>query len=299
MSKPFKSGFVGLVGRYNTGKSTLLNAVLGEKLAIISPTPQTTRDRILGVLNRENSQLAFLDSPGSHDPKHALGRMMVEALKSVLADADVLILMIDAQRGIQSEDQRVIQRVRESEKPVICAINKSDAVAKSKILPIIQRCAELQLFEEIIPISAKNGEQLDLLLDSIESLLPEGPVLFEGGRITDQSETARIRELIREPILHAAKQEVPHAVGILLDLMEDSDESPQGRFTIHATILVERAGQRAILLGHKGKCIKHIGMQARKSIEKLLGKKIYLNLWVKVAPDWRKDTFILKELGYS
>jgi len=299
-----RSGFVGIIGRPNVGKSTLLNAYLGEKLAIVSPRPQTTRHRVLGVLTREDAQLAFLDSPGFHEPEHALGRHMMAIAKAVMEEADVLIAMIDGRAGLTEVDERVFARVRQvvrasggggGPRAALLAINKVDLVKKPRLLPLLEACAKTQAFAECIPISALTGEQLDVLLERIIAHLPEGPRWYEPQQRTDQTTEQLIGEFIREQVLLATRQEVPHAVAVRLDQVEAG-----GRVTvIHATILVERPGQKAIVIGRGGTMLKRIGQEARRQLERLLGRKVHLALWVKVAEDWRRDERILRELGYT
>lgn len=296
-----RSGFVGIVGRPNVGKSTILNHYLGEKIAIVSPRPQTTRQRILGVLDRPDAQVAFLDSPGLHEPEHALGRHMMEAAKAVLDEADVLVVVIDGTAGVTAADERVFERVREalrggtrSGRTAFLAINKVDVTKKPKLLPVLERCAKTGLFAECIPVSALTGVQTDLLLARIIAALPEGPRWYEPGQRTDQPQGQRLAELIREQILLATHQEVPHAVAVAIEQIEERPKVT----VIQATILVERPGQKAIVIGKGGALMKKIGTEARKEIERLLGRKITLGLWVKVSEDWRQDERKLRELGY-
>ena len=298
-----RSGFVGIVGRPNVGKSTLLNHYLREKIAIVSPRPQTTRRRILGVLTRGDAQVIFLDSPGLFKPEHVLGRYMLEAAKAVLEEADVVVAMIDARNGLTAEDEQVFARLRQSlkhptgagQRPAFLAINKSDAVRKPRLLPLLEACAKTGLFEACIPISALTGDQTDVLLEQVIARLPEGPRWYESDRPTDQTTTQRVSELIREQVLLATRQEVPHAVAVLVDALE---ERPRV-IAVQATIFVERPGQKAILIGRGGSMLKGIGQAARQEIERLLGRKVHLELWVKVASGWRSDERLLRELGYA
>jgi GTP-binding protein Era len=294
-----RSGFVGIVGRPNVGKSTILNHFLGEKIAIVSPRPQTTRQRILGVLDRAEAQVAFLDSPGLHEPEHALGRHMMEAAKAVLDEADVIVVVVDGTAGITAADEQVFDRIRRAlrdgrtKRAALLAINKVDITKKPKLLPVLDRCAKLGIFTECIPVSALTGVQMDVLLGRITALLPEGPRWYEPGQRTDQPVEQRTAELIREQILLATHAEVPHAVAVAIEQIEE-----RPRVTvIQATILVERPGQKAIVIGKGGALMKKIGTAARKEIERLLGRKITLGLWVKVSEDWRQDERKLRELG--
>lgn len=292
---PFRSGFVGIVGRPNVGKSTMLNTFLGEKIAIVSPKPQTTRHRILGVLTREDAQVMFLDTPGWHQPEHALGRYMAEVIKAVIEEADVLVAVIDARVGLREDDERVLDRIRQAKRPAVLALNKVDAVKKPKLLPLLEACAKTRLFSDCVPVSALTGDQMPLLLSRIIARLPEGPRWYEPDQRTDQTDRQRITELIREQILLATRQEVPHAVAVRLDELKEEGHL----VSIQATILIERPGQKAILIGRGGAMLKRIGQSARSQIEQLLGRKVYLGLWVKVVEDWRRDARILRELGYA
>jgi GTP-binding protein Era len=299
-----RSGFVALIGRPNVGKSTLLNALLGEKLAIVSPKPQTTRHRILGILHRPDAQVMFLDSPGFHEPQHALGRQMMEAAKSVLEEADVIVVLIDAQRGITAEDLRVFVQVKRAlEQPALSGgkrtallvINKVDLVKKPRLLPVIEAGVTQHGFTECIPISALTGVQLEPLLARIIAYLPEGPQWYEPHQHTDQTAAQRAGELIREQVLLATREEVPHAVAVRIDQIEEGPKLT----SIQATIVVDRPGQKAIVIGKGGLMLKSIGMKARAQLEPLLGRKVFLGLWVKVIPGWRSNERLLRELGYT
>lgn len=290
----FRSGFVGIVGRPNVGKSTMLNHYLGQKVAIVSPRPQTTRHRILGVLTRPTAQVMFLDTPGFHRPQHALGRFMVAVAKAVMDEADVVVVVIDGRHGINEDDRRMLARLKQADRPCIMAINKVDLVKKPKLLPLIEACAKTGLFTDCVPVSALKGEQMDVLLDRIIAHLPEGPRWYEAEHHTDQTTQQLIGEFIREQVLIATHEEVPHAVAVLVDQIE-----ARGHLTsIQATILVERPGQKAIVIGRGGQMLKSIGQEARQQLERLLGRKVYLGLWVKVAEGWRSDDRVLRQLGY-
>jgi len=301
----YRSGFVGLVGRPNVGKSTMLNYYLGEKVAIVSPHPQTTRHRILGVLTRPDAQAVFLDSPGLHEPEHALGRHMLEIAKAVVDEADVLVVVIDGRTGMTEADERVFARLRQGlrqsgagspggrQQTALLAINKVDVVKKPRLLPLLDSCAKTKVFAECIPVSARTGEQMDVLLSRIIACLPEGPRWYEPQQRTDQTTFQLIGEFIREQVLLATRQEVPHAVAVLIDQVEARERVT----AIQATILVERPGQKAIVIGRGGLRLKQIGQEARRELERLLGRKVHLGLWVKVAEDWRRDERILREIG--
>lgn len=289
-----RAGFVGIVGRPNVGKSTLLNQLLKEKVAIVSPRPQTTRHRIQGVLTRDDAQVILLDTPGVHRPEHALGRCMQEVAKAVFEDADVLVTVIDGRRGLTEEDRRVCARVRQAKRTAILAINKVDVMKKPGLLPLLAACDRLGVFSECIPVSALTGEQTDVLIERIIAHLPEGPRWHDPQPRTDQTEAQLVAEFIREQVLLATRQEIPHAVAVLIDRMED-----RARVVwVQATVLVERPGQKAIVIGRGGAMLKAIGQRARSQLERLLGRKVYLGLWVKVAEGWRGDERILRQLGY-
>ena len=294
ISRGHRSGFVGLIGKPNVGKSTLLNALLGRKVSITSPRPQTTRTRILGILTRPDAQVIFLDTPGWHKPQHPLGRSMVAAARDVMEEADVLVAILDVTSGITQEDEWVFDEVRKAKRPALLAINKVDAVNKGLILPLLEQAAATGLFAEHIPVSAAHGDNLDVLMAQLLARLPEGPRWYEPEQVTDQTMEQLMQEFIREQVLRATRQEVPHAVGILLEGVTRKDRA----VVIQAVILVEREGQKAIVIGRRGQMLKHIGTEARKELERLLGKKVFLELWVKVAKDWRSDPSLLSQLGY-
>jgi GTP-binding protein Era len=298
-----RAGFVGLVGRPNVGKSTMLNFFLGEKAAIVSPRPQTTRQRILGVVTRSDAQVIFLDTPGFHKPQHALGRHLLRTAQAVLEEADVVVVVMDATAGLRREDEWVCEQVRRAlpngprgaGRPVLLAINKVDAAPKPRLLPMLAACAAGGFFAELIPVSALTGEQMGTLLEEIVRRLPEGPRWYEPHQRTDQPTPLRIAELIREQALMRTRQEVPHAVAVLVERMEE-----RPRVTvIEATLLVERRGQKAILIGRRGEQLKQIGQEARRQIECLLGRQVHLALWVKIEEGWRQNEQLLRELGYG
>ena len=291
----FRSGFVALVGKPNVGKSTLLNAYLGKKISIVSPKPQTTRQRILGILTRSDYQVAFIDSPGWHKPQHPLGKYMVSVAKSIIEEADVVVMLIDAAQGFKQEDEWVVEQVRASKRPALLAINKVDRVGKAKLLPLIEAAAARELFQEIVPISATTRVQLDVLLTEMIARLPEGPRWYEADQLTDQSTEQIIREFIREAALDATRQEVPHAVAVSVDEVTQKERV----IVIRSTILVEREGQKAIIIGKKGQMLKRIGTVARQDLERWLGQAVYLELWVKVSPGWRDNPSLLRDLGYT
>lgn len=289
-----RSGFVGLIGKPNVGKSTILNYYLGQKISITSPRPQTTRRRILGILTRPEAQVLFVDSPGWHRPQHPLGRYLLGVTKDVAEGTDLLVTVVDATTGIRQDDEWVFDEVRKSKHPALLAVNKADLVKKGLLLPIIERCASLDLFADYVPVSASTGENMEVLLEQIVARLPEGPRWYEPGQVTDQTPEQAIREFIREQVLLATREEVPHAADVLLDQITRKPNAT----VIQATILVERDGQKAILIGRQGRMLKQIGTAARQEIERLLKTKVFLELWVKVVKDWRQKPSTLRELGY-
>ncbi len=289
-----RSGFVGVVGRPNVGKSTMVNWFVGSKVTIVTPHPQTTRQRIAGVVHRADAQIVFLDTPGFHKPQHSLGRSMMEVTKAVLDDADVLLMAIDAKAGIRAEDEYLFDRVRRSGRPALLAVNKIDLVKKPLLLPLLDAAAKRGIFRECVPVSAQTGEQMEVLLDRLIACLPAGPAWFEAGQRTDQQTTQRVGELIREQILLVTRQELPHAIAVLIE-----EITVEERLTrIRAVVFVERPGQKAIVIGRAGARLKAAGQAARAELEALLGRHVYLDLWVKVKPDWRSDPRVLRELGY-
>lgn len=296
-SAPHKAGFVGILGRPNVGKSTLLNGLLGRKIAITSPKPQTTRGRIEGILTRPQGQIIFVDTPGIHAPQHALGRAMVKIAHGAALDVDVLLVVVDATRGLGAEDERVFDWARQAKKPALLAINKIDAVRKELALPLIERCAKMRLFLEYFPVSALTGVNLPELVQAIFAQLPDGPQWFEPDRLTTQSTRTLVAELIREQILRHTEQEVPHAAAVLV---EELRPGLRGRgLYVRATILVERASHKGILIGKGGVRLKQIGQAARTQVEQLLGGSVFVELWIKVAQDWRNDPILVRRLGYG
>lgn len=294
-----KSGTVAIVGCPNVGKSTLLNALLKEKIAIVSDKPQTTRTRILGVLHRPDAEIVYLDTPGLHEPQHQLNRRMVRTAMETMPDADLLYVMIEALRpSLGPQDRMVVQRVREviakTKQPAFLLINKVDLVNKSRILPLIDSVRTTLDWTEIVPISAHTGLNLDRLLDLTIGLLPEGDALYDQDMLTDQTMRTLASEIIREKILHQTREEIPYSVAVEIDQFVE-----EGRLArIAASILVEKDSQKAIVIGKHGERLKIIGTEARIDMEHLFGMKVFVELWVKVRPAWREDEQLLSELGY-
>jgi len=291
----FRSGFVALVGRPNVGKSTLLNQVTGELLSIVTEVPQTTRFPVRGVLHRKGSQIVFIDTPGIHKPRHRLNEEMVRGATRVLGEVDLVVVLVDASDGYGPGDRFVFDRVREARARAILALNKADAMRKEDLLPLIDQAARLELFQEIVPISAAQGENCDRLVDRIEASLPEGPPPFPEDYLTDLPHRQRLSEAIRAEILHRTRQEVPHAVAVQLEAIHEEEKLTR----IDATILVERDSQKGIVIGEGGQRIKEIGSAARKRLEQLVGRQVHLALWVKVRPDWRDNEPLLRLLGLA
>jgi len=295
--KPFKSGFISIIGRPNVGKSTFLNSAIGQKIAIMSDKPQTTRNRIQGVLTRENSQMVFIDTPGIHKPKHRLGDFMLKVAVNALKEVDLILFMITADESFGKGEEFIINQLKTVETPVFLVINKIDLVHPDELLKIIVQYKDLYPFKEIVPISALNGNNMDRLLDMIEDYLPEGPQYYPAGQVTDHPERFIISEIIREKVLHLTREEVPHSVAVVIDQIEKRDDE-KNLVHIMATIIVERDSQKGILIGKQGRMLKEIGKRARLEIEHLLGSKVFLELWVKVQSDWRNRLTYLREYGY-
>jgi len=298
VQKPaFRSGFIALTGRPNVGKSTLLNRLIKQKLAIVSDKPQTTRTKILGILHLPDAQLVFLDTPGIHKPKYALNRAMVKIALETISEADLVLFLIDAEDAWGGGDRFILEQLKKVSSPVILIINKIDLVRKGRLLPLLEESAKLHAFVEMIPISALKEDNMDRLEEAICRYLPEGPAYFPEDTITDQSLRFLAAEIIREKILHHTREELPYVAAILL---EEFKEEPERKLTsITATIFVERDSQKAIVIGKGGAMLKKIGQEARMELEALLDIKVFLQLWVKVERDWREDEAILREMGYG
>ncbi len=296
-NKSFRSGFVSLVGRPNAGKSTLLNAILGEKIAIISDKPQTTRNRILGIKNLPEGQIVFLDTPGIHHSRSRLNQSMVKTALATYNEVDVIAFLIEANDPENDENDLILKTLEKTEKPIFLLINKIDLVEKEKILPIIDRFSKLRPYAQIIPVSALQGDGLGLLLDELLKVLPEGPQLFPEDMITDLPERFLAGEMIREKVFRLTRQEIPYSSAVVVDEFKEKED--KNLVVIKATIQVERESQKGIIIGEKGRMLKEIGSLARQEIESLLGTKVFLELWVKVEKDWREDPRALRRLGLS
>jgi GTP-binding protein Era len=294
MKTGFVSGFVSILGRPNAGKSTLLNALLGQKLAIVSSRPQTTRSSIQGVLNLPSAQIVFIDTPGIHRSDSLLNKRMMDTVRAH-AEADVVLFLIDALAPFTQADSEAVDLVKKISAPVLAIFNKTDALRdKPKLLELIERYRALHDFAEYIPISALAGEGLDVLRAEIVKRLPEGPPLYPEDHLTDQPERFLAAEILREKVLDLTRQEVPHAVAVMIESWEDSDRL----LRIAASIYVERQGQKAILIGAGGALLKKIGTLARKELEEVFGKKVFLQTFVKVRPRWREDPEFLAAIDW-
>lgn len=293
--KNFKSGFAALIGRPNVGKSTLLNYLVGEKVAIMSPQPQTTRNKISGIYTGENEQIIFIDTPGIHKPKNKLDDFMDKSSYSALDEVDVVLFLVEPEPAGKG-DQYIADLLKKIKKPVFLVINKIDEIHPDKLLPIMDSYKSLGDFAEIVPISAMQGNNVQELIKTIVKYLPAGPQYYDADQITDRPEYFIVAELIREQVLRLTHQEVPHATAVVVDRMRDHEG---GKLQIEATIYVERDGQKGIVIGKRGSMLKQIGIAARQEIENLLGEKVNLRLWVKVQKNWRSDPVFLKSIGYN
>ena len=292
--RAFRSGFVAIVGRPNAGKSTLLNRLAGQKLAIVTSKPQTTRNRIQGIVTRPDGQIVFIDTPGLHSPDSALGRQMMREVAAALEGIDALLLIVDANRALPQADEQLIERARRFSGKTILALNKVDGLPKQKLLPLIEVYSKAFEFAAIVPISALKGTGCDELLREILQLLPEGEPYFPEDQVTDQPERFLAAEIVREKAIQAMYHEVPYAVAVMVEKFE---ELPR-LLRIEATMNVERDTQKKILIGHKGEMLKKIGTQARKELETLFDTKVYLGLFVKVVPNWRENPQQVRELDW-
>lgn len=291
----FRSGYVSVIGRPNAGKSTLINHIVGEKVSIISRKPQTTRNKILAIYQDEESQIIFIDTPGVHTPKNKLGKYMVKTAYSSLSDSDLILLIVDGNKGESALDDRIIENLKKANLPVILLINKVDLMKKEDILGLISVFSERFQFETIIPISALKGVGLDDLLKEIKKFIPYGPQYFPDDAVTDQTERQLVSEMVREKILHYLHQEIPHGVAVMVDSMKQREN---GGYHIEVTVVCERSSHKMIIIGKKGEMLKRIGSAARRDIESMLGEKCYLDIWVKVKDEWRDNEALIKNFGY-
>ena len=293
-AREFRSGFVAIVGRPNAGKSTLVNRLVGQKIAIVTSKPQTTRNRIQGIVTKPQGQIVFIDTPGLHEADSALGRQMMQEVAAALEGIDVLLLMVDASRMLPHADDLLLEKAKRFRGKTILALNKVDRLAKPKLLPLIESFAKAFEFAAIVPISALNGAGCQELLDEILKQLPEGEPYFPEDQVTDQPERFLAAEIIREKAIQVMYHEVPYALAVVIEKYEETPKL----LRIEALMNVERDSQKKILIGHKGEMLKKIGTEARKELEAILGSKIYLGLFVKVAPDWRENPQKVRELDW-
>ncbi|MBP7146825.1 MAG: GTPase Era [Acidobacteria bacterium] len=292
---PFRAGFAAIIGRANVGKSTLLNRLVGGKVSIVSPVPQTTRHRVVGVCTLPQAQVAFIDSPGFHRPQHQLGELLLERARQVAGEADLVLVVIDAASGVGPGDEFVLQMLDpgREKRPCILVPNKIDTMNKGKLLPLIERAVADWKFHAVVPVSALTGENCDELMKTVLEVLPEGPPLFPPEFVSDQPERKIVAEIVREKLLERLRQEVPHAVAVLIERMERRED---GLVEIDALIVVERPSQKGIVIGAKGHMLKEVGTAARRELEERLGGQVFLKLWVKVREHWRDRDAILREL---
>ncbi|EYE88125.1 GTPase Era [Fervidicella metallireducens AeB] len=293
----FKSGFITIIGRPNVGKSTLMNHLIGEKISIISNKPQTTRNTIQTILTNDNYQIVFIDTPGLHKPKHKLGEYMMKVATNTLREVDLIIYIINPDENIGPGDKYILEQLKDVKTPVFLVINKIDTVKKEIIAQTIENFKNVLQFDEVIPISALKGDNVNTLLNLIVDKLPEGPQYFPGDMITDQPEKFIVGEIIREKILHNLDEEVPHGTAVEVISMKKGEHSDI--VNINATIYCEKESHKSIIIGKEGKMIKKIGQTARYEIERLLGNRVYLDLWIKVKKDWRDSPSTLQSLGYK
>ncbi len=292
-----KSGFISLVGRPNVGKSTLMNHLIGEKIAIISNKPQTTRNKITSILTKEDFQCIFIDTPGIHKPKHKLGEYMVKAAENALNEIDVVLMLIEPTEKVLEKDKYVIERLKNVKTPVILVINKIDTIEKEKLLQVIDNYRQLYPFAEVVPISAIKGQNTAELLKVIQQYLSEGPQYFPEDMVTDQPERQIVSEIIREKALHLLEDEIPHGIAVEVTAMKKREN--KNLVDVQATIYCEKESHKGIVIGKQGSMLKKIGSRSRTDVERLLGSPIYLQLWVKVKKDWRDSDFLLKNFGYD
>ncbi|MCP3741354.1 GTPase Era [Rossellomorea sp. BNER] len=292
----YRSGFISIIGRPNVGKSTFLNRVIGQKIAIMSDKPQTTRNKVQGVLTTEDSQMIFIDTPGIHKPKHKLGDFMMKIAQNTLKEVDLVLFMVNVEEGFGRGDEFIIEKLKGVKTPVFLVLNKIDQLHPDELLPIMEKYNKLYDFKATVPISALEGNNVENLLKEIKNFLPEGPQFYPADQVTDHPERFIVSELIREKALHLTREEVPHSLAVMIDKMQPRGD--KDIIDVMATIVVERASQKGIVIGKQGSMLKEIGKRARTDIENLLGSKVYLELWVKVQKDWRNKMSNLKDFGF-
>lgn len=292
----FKSGFVSIIGRPNVGKSTFLNRTIGQKIAIMSDKPQTTRNKIQGVYTEEDAQIVFIDTPGIHKPKHKLGDFMIKMATNTFKEVDLILFMVNAEEGFGRGDEYILEMLKEVKTPVFLVVNKIDLITPDELLTLIDQYRRLYDFKEIIPISALQGNNVGRLVDVIKGYLPAGPQYYPADQVTDHPERFIMAELIREKVLHLTREEVPHSIAVVIEDIQRRQNN--NAIYIHATIVVERDSQKGIVIGKQGAMLKEIGKRARRDMEMLLGTKVFLEVWVKVQKDWRNKMSQLRDLGF-
>ena len=295
MANDFRSGFVAIIGRPNAGKSTLLNKLVGQKVAIVSDKPQTTRNTIQGIMTEERGQVIFLDTPGIHKPKHRLGEYMVKAATNSIKGVDLIVYVVDTTAKFGPGEEFVVETLSEVKKPVVLLLNKVDLVTKEAMLPLLAEWSARYQFATMIPVSALNGSNVDRLKDELFKHLPEGPQYYPEDEVTDHPERFVMAEMIREKVLHKTRDEIPHSIAVDIEEVKDKENL----VVVRATIYVERDSQRGIIIGKSGAMLKEVGAEARVDIEEMLGSKVFLELWVKVKKDWRNRDNVLRNFGYD
>jgi GTPase len=291
----FRSGYVAIIGRPNVGKSTLLNKILGEKVAIVSPKPQTTRNRITGIRTTEGSQIIFIDTPGIHQGHSLMNRRMMDTALQTLDEVDGVLWLLNAHEKLKQEEERIAETLRGVDTPVLILLNKIDLVSKGKLLPLMERCAEVLPGKEIVPVSALKGDGLEITLNIVEQWLPKGPRYFTEGEYTDQSERFLASEIVREKVFLLTREEIPYGVAVTIDEFTEKEE--KNLIVIAATIHTDRDSHKGILIGKRGAMLKEIGRQAREELEALLGCRIFLELFVRVDENWTRNPNLLTEMG--
>ncbi|WP_044642385.1 GTPase Era [Risungbinella massiliensis] len=296
MKEQYRSGFVALIGRPNVGKSTLMNHVIGQKIAIMSDKPQTTRNKIQGIYTTSEGQVIFLDTPGIHKPHSKLGEYLVQTAHNAFKEVDLILFLVDAAEGLGAGDRFIMENLRNVNTPVFLVVNKIDQVHPDQLLPIIDQYRQKFDFAEVIPISALQGNNTSTLLQLILNRLPEGPQYYPADQVTDHPERFIASEIIREKVLELTREEIPHSVAVIVEEMKMRENG--NTLFIRAEIFTERKSQKGILIGKQGGLLKEVGKLARQELENLFGSKVFLDLWVKVKKDWRNEDFLLKQFGY-
>ncbi|HYO61074.1 MAG TPA: GTPase Era [Actinomycetota bacterium] len=292
----FRSGFVAVVGRPNVGKSTLVNALVGTKVAITSDKPQTTRGAIRGIVNRDGVQVVLVDTPGYHKPRTLLGHRLNDLVRATWKDVDLALFVVDGEAGVGRGDERVAEDLKAAPCPAFCVVNKIDAMSRDEVAIALTRAAAIRDFDEFVPISAKTGRSVELLSDLVVARMPEGPMYYPPGTRTDQPPPAFVAELVREKLLSRARDELPHSIAVVT---EDYEEREDGLLQIRATVFVERESQKGIVIGKGGETVKAVGTETRLEIEALFGQKVFLELRAKVEKDWQRRAHALQRLGFG